>query len=55
MAVHDKSAEYCYRTKSPKCGKDVFRGRYNGGIYWVESLGDTEARVVRRIELHPSA
>ena len=40
MAVHDKSEEYCYPTKCPECGKDVFRGLYNGGIYWVESLGD---------------
>ncbi len=40
MAVPDKSEEYCYPTKCPKCGKDVFRGLYNGGIYWVESLGD---------------
>ena len=40
MAAHDKSEEYCYPTKCPKCGKDVFRGLYNGGIYWVESLGD---------------
>jgi hypothetical protein len=31
--------DFCYPTKCPKCGEEVYFIRHNGGVVWVDELG----------------